>query len=128
MPGGHGKRGACQPLPPSREKLGKRWVGGPTGTRLGGPNVSPAPAALAGEGGRGGAGHSRLHLHLRPGFPIPAPPSRVIGRKERDGAHAGMGSPKEPRSCRGLAPRNQMLCARAGSKLGRDRAGCGEGS
>ena len=38
-------------------------------------------------------GHGRLHLHLCPGFPIPAPPSRVIWRKERDGAHAGTGVP-----------------------------------
>lgn len=83
------------PAPPTfkteiRKETGGRGPRGPAWVVQTWAQLLP-PSHGRGEGEE--RGHGRLHLHLCPGFPIPAPPSRVIWRKERDGAHAGMGVP-----------------------------------
>lgn len=56
MPGGHGRRGLCQPLPPSREKLGKRWVGGAHRGPLGWSKHGPSSGSPRRGGGKGRSG------------------------------------------------------------------------
>lgn len=118
------------PAPPTfkteiRKEMGGRGPRGPAWAVQTWAQLLP-PSHGWGEGEE--RGHGRLHLHSVLASPsLPLLPGLSGGRKGTV-PMLGWGSPKDPRSCRGLAPRNQMLCARAGSKLGRDRAGCGEGS
>ena len=115
------------PAPPTFKREIRKEMGGwgPLGWSKRGPS-SCRPRTGEGKGGRG-ATAAFISTSVLASPSLPLLPGLSGGRKGTV-PMLGWGSPKEPRSCRGLAPRNQMLCARAGSKLGRDRAGCGEGS
>lgn len=98
---------------------GPAWVSSESGRET--HASSPAPAYLvAVEGGAEGG------LNLCPGLAL-LPSCPAIWRKGRGSAPTGRGLLRGPTAA-GVAPRSQTLCVRAGSKLEKDRVGCGGGS
>lgn len=126
MPGGCGRRRSLPALPTFQTGVSEGWggaSGGPPGSppKVDGKTRASRPCQLVDvEGGAWRASPPPAWARLS----LPLLPRQL---EEGETVPALGGAPKGPAAA-GLAPRDQMLCTRAGSKLGRDGVGCGRGS
>lgn len=128
MPGGCGRLRSLPALPTFQTGISKEvgWggaSGGPLGSppKVDGKTCASRPCHLV------DVEEGAWRASLPPVWALLSLPLPSRQLEEGETVPVLGGAPKGPAAA-GLAPRNQMLCTRAGSKLGRDRVGCGRGS